>query len=545
MPRAQQVEALWNGLRDNSGEPLAGGKVFSYAAGTNSNKDLYTASDKSSSATNPLILDAYGRAQVWADGAYKFVVKTSTDTTLYTLDNQVYGYDDGELLWGGTSGGTANAQTLSGIGTISAYAAGQRFIFIAGNSNSGACTLNVNSIGAVSIVKGPAAGSLSSGDIRAGQVVDVVYDSGGGGRFRLMNYPSLNDVQNSALIWGGTSTGSANVQAIAVAPAITAYAAGQVFFFNPGFTNSSSLTLNVNGLGAKAVQRWGAALVGGEVKTNAPCLVVYDGTQFQLLSYGTMEPLFIDTTNARVGVGTTAPTKRMDIVYTNSAGGSAERQVRVENTSTFNSVGISLVGSRSWDVYVSGSGSVPAGAFAIHDATGAADRLRIDSSGYSYLVGSKDRTTGLSANCHIDSTDGGIYRSTSSRRYKKDIETLEASRAEAFVDAARPVWYRSRSKHDNPAWGFYGFIAEEIAEIEPALVYWNYPDSDFEEVEVDDVDQEGKPIKVRKRKLKETAERIPESVMYERVAPMLVSVIKGLKSKVSNLESRIAALESK
>lgn len=524
MPRAQQVEALWNGLRDNSGEPLAGGKVFSYAAGTNSNKDLYTASDKSSSATNPLILDAYGRAQVWADGAYKFVVKTSTDTTLYTLDNQVYGYDDGELLWGGTSGGTANAQTLSGVGTISAYAAGQRFIFIAGNSNSGACTLNVNSIGAVSIVKGPAAGSLSSGDIRAGQVVDVVYDSGGGGRFRLMDYPSLNDVQNSALIWGGTSTGSANVQAISVAPAITAYAAGQVFFFNPGFTNSSSLTLNVNGLGAKAVQRWGAALVGGEVKTNAPCLVVYDGTQFQLLSYGTMEPLFIDTTNTRVGVNLTNPSATFHV------GGDVWANGRVLFNTTTTAAGTSI--------YASASNTM-------NFATNATSRGSIDSSGYWYLLGSKDRTTGIAANCHIDSTDGGIYRSTSSRRYKKDIETLEASRAEAFVDAARPVWYRSRSKHDNPAWGFYGFIAEEIAEIEPALVYWNYPDSDFDEVDVDDVDQEGKPIKVRKRKLKETAERIPESVMYDRVVPMLVSVIKGLKSKVSNLESRVAALESK
>jgi hypothetical protein len=187
MGRAVQVEALWNGLRDNSGNPLVSGKVYSYEAGTTTPKALYTASDKSASAANPAILDAYGRTQVWADGAYKLVIKNSADTTLYTLDNQLYGYDTGEIVWGGTSGGTGNAHTSTTTGSITAYAAGQRFIFIAGATNTAATTVNFNSLGAVSIVKGPTPSVLAAGDIRSGDLIDVVYETGGGGRFRLLS----------------------------------------------------------------------------------------------------------------------------------------------------------------------------------------------------------------------------------------------------------------------------------------------------------------------------------------------------------------------
>jgi len=285
MGRAQQVEALWNGLRDNSGNPLSGGKVYTYEAGTTTPKAVYTASDKSASATNPLILDAYGRAQVWADGAYKFRVDTSANVTLYTLDNQVYGYDDGELLWGGTSGGSANAHTLTSVGTISSYSSGQRFIFIAGNSNTGATTLNVNSIGAVSIVKGAAAAALTNGDIRSGQVVDVVYETGGGGRFRLLSYPSVNDVQLDAMTWGGTAGGTANAQTVTLSPTPLAYTAGMRVRYIPSANNSGATTINVNGLGAKSIFFGGQACVGGEFISGSVVEIQYDGTNFHLVSH--------------------------------------------------------------------------------------------------------------------------------------------------------------------------------------------------------------------------------------------------------------------
>lgn len=96
MGTAVAVEALWAGLRDNSGQPLSGGLVYSYDAGTTTPRPLYTAKDEGSQAANPLVLDAYGRAQVWADGNYKLVIKTSAGVTLQTLDNLPFFEDDGQ-----------------------------------------------------------------------------------------------------------------------------------------------------------------------------------------------------------------------------------------------------------------------------------------------------------------------------------------------------------------------------------------------------------------------------------------------------------------
>lgn len=110
MSTAQQVDALWNGLRDNNGNPLAGGKVHTYVAGTTTPSALYTDAAKSSSATNPVVLDAYGRALVFGDGNYKFVVTDSDDTTLYTIDNLYYSNKSAEIT--DLEGEVAYAQTM-------------------------------------------------------------------------------------------------------------------------------------------------------------------------------------------------------------------------------------------------------------------------------------------------------------------------------------------------------------------------------------------------------------------------------------------------
>lgn len=57
----------------------------------------------------------------------------------------------------------------------SAYAAGQKFSFLANTANTGASTLNVNSIGAVALKKNNDQ-DTETGDIEAGQVITVVYD---------------------------------------------------------------------------------------------------------------------------------------------------------------------------------------------------------------------------------------------------------------------------------------------------------------------------------------------------------------------------------
>jgi hypothetical protein len=58
---------------------------------------------------------------------------------------------------------------------ITAYAAGQEFTFKAGTANTGACTLNVCSLGAKSILKDVSL-ELNTGDILQNQIVKVIYD---------------------------------------------------------------------------------------------------------------------------------------------------------------------------------------------------------------------------------------------------------------------------------------------------------------------------------------------------------------------------------
>lgn len=71
---------------DNNGLPLAGGKLYTYTAGTTTPVTSY--SDRSGTAnTNPVILDANGYCDIWLDsGYYKFVLKDSLDNTLWTKD---------------------------------------------------------------------------------------------------------------------------------------------------------------------------------------------------------------------------------------------------------------------------------------------------------------------------------------------------------------------------------------------------------------------------------------------------------------------------
>jgi Microcystin-dependent protein len=76
---------------DNNGKPLAGGNLFSYAAGTSTplatyfNQDLAPGHEN----TNPVILDASGRADVWigAGVGYKFILKDALGNTIWTQDN--------------------------------------------------------------------------------------------------------------------------------------------------------------------------------------------------------------------------------------------------------------------------------------------------------------------------------------------------------------------------------------------------------------------------------------------------------------------------
>lgn len=76
---------------DNDGNVLAGGKIYTYIAGSSTPKTAYTTSAGNIAHTNPIILDSAGRVptgEIWLNGGlYKFVINTSTDTLIGSYDN--------------------------------------------------------------------------------------------------------------------------------------------------------------------------------------------------------------------------------------------------------------------------------------------------------------------------------------------------------------------------------------------------------------------------------------------------------------------------
>ena len=75
----------------NSGVPLTGGKLYTYAAGTTTPQTTYTSSNGGTAQANPIILDSAGRVpsgEIWLSAsAYKFVLNTSSDVLIATYDN--------------------------------------------------------------------------------------------------------------------------------------------------------------------------------------------------------------------------------------------------------------------------------------------------------------------------------------------------------------------------------------------------------------------------------------------------------------------------
>jgi hypothetical protein len=76
---------------DNNGIPLAGGYIYTYQAGSTTPLATYTDVNGNIANSNPIVLSPSGRLpyQLWLSVgfSYKFVIKTSDDVLIETLDN--------------------------------------------------------------------------------------------------------------------------------------------------------------------------------------------------------------------------------------------------------------------------------------------------------------------------------------------------------------------------------------------------------------------------------------------------------------------------
>jgi hypothetical protein len=89
----------------------------------------------------------------------------------------------------------------------------------------------------------------------------------------------------------GVGGGAANAYTVTLSPTSPgvnqAYRTGVCYAFVANAPNTGATTVAVDGLAAKAVTKFGTtALVANDIVANQMCVVVYDGTRFQLLNPG-------------------------------------------------------------------------------------------------------------------------------------------------------------------------------------------------------------------------------------------------------------------
>jgi len=121
-----------------------------------------------------------------------------------------------------TDTGSANAYVIALPNTATAYAAGMEVVFKAANANTGACTINVDGLGAKDLVMQDGV-ALTSGVIPAGALVVARYD---GTKFQLLSgTPNFSASAAASAASAAASAASAAASATAAATSETNAAA--------------------------------------------------------------------------------------------------------------------------------------------------------------------------------------------------------------------------------------------------------------------------------------------------------------------------------
>lgn len=190
----------------DNGDPLTGGLLYVYAAGTTTPSTTWTTNSGAVANTNPIVLDAAGRTpnEIWLNSGatYKFILKTSTGVLVGTYDN-IPAIDDPTVF--------NNLITVTGTNTLigtsvpayTAYVAGMTLSFIPVATNTGAVTIDVDGLGAKNIYAGSST-PLIGGEFVVGRIVQVEYD---GTRFQL--YQTSVSIPDGAVTTAKLADGAA------------------------------------------------------------------------------------------------------------------------------------------------------------------------------------------------------------------------------------------------------------------------------------------------------------------------------------------------
>ena len=230
---------------NTTGQPVVSGTVISSTAFNALTADLAngltTALTKDGQST-PTANIGMGNYKITNLGA----ATLSTDAVRY---GQLQSNADKLLTVTGTDTMTGTASPA-----LTAYAAGNTFVFVVPNTNTGAATINIDGLGAKSITR-TGSTALVAGDMVANQVALIVYD---GTRFQLLD---------------GNSFTNLNVSGTITTPLVTN--AGTLAL---SATSTNIITASTNGSERMRIDSSGNLLVGATATSNGGKFLVAQPT---------------------------------------------------------------------------------------------------------------------------------------------------------------------------------------------------------------------------------------------------------------------------
>jgi hypothetical protein len=133
---------------------------------------------------------------------------------------------------------------------------------------------------------------------------------------------------------------------ITLAPAPTSYTNGMVVYFYAKTVNTGAASLNVNGLGAKTiVKEKDTTLANGDIKAGQLVAVIYDGTNFQMISPVGVPPIttaYVPTITSGVTSQDVSATGAVNIAHRL---GGIPKQVRITMMYASNSASVTQMSS--------------------------------------------------------------------------------------------------------------------------------------------------------------------------------------------------------
>lgn len=162
---------------------------------------------------------------------------------------------------------------------------------------------------------------------------------------------SIAQIQDGAFSWLGALSGTNTITA-SLTPAIETYSAGQKFLGIAAGAPTGAVTLNINGVAAKAVHFKAAALTGGEWNAGDLLCFVYDGTEFNLISPVRNEAVSLPdgaVTTAKIAAKAVTPAKiNADVNAMGSGSGARAIDLNNGRTITLTTSGNTSLSFSNW-----------------------------------------------------------------------------------------------------------------------------------------------------------------------------------------------------